>query len=43
MNQNVASETIDTNYVRLQCLYLSLLRVMEKRWCSMKCLIFSYS
>lgn len=29
MNQNVASETIDTNYVRLQCLYLSLLRVMK--------------
>lgn len=29
MNQNVASETIDTNYVRLQCLYFSLLRVMK--------------
>lgn len=29
MNQNVASETIDTNYIRLQCLYLSLLRVMK--------------
>lgn len=29
MNQNVASETVDSNRVRLQCLYLSLLRVMK--------------